>query len=71
MNNMSRMSFSEIRNKKIGLENSMDKLAGELNEVNKELTKRFGSFEALCVAPAMTVTATMTGNRGTPRSRII
>jgi hypothetical protein len=47
MNNMSRMSFSEIRNKKIGIENSMDKLAGELNEVNKELTKRFGSFEAL------------------------
>jgi hypothetical protein len=67
MNNMSRMSFSEIRNKKIGLENLMDKLAGELNEVNKELTKRFGSFEALCVAPATAVTARMTCDRGTPR----
>src|ERR1700752_1841586 len=65
MNNMSRMSFSEIRNKKIGLENSMDRLAGELHEVNKELTKRFGTFETLCVAPATTVTARMTGNRGT------
>jgi hypothetical protein len=40
MGNISNMSFSAITNKKIGLENGMDKLAGELNEVNKELAKR-------------------------------
>jgi hypothetical protein len=52
MNNMSHMSFSEIERKKIGLENWMDELAGELNEVNKELAKRLGFFDALCIAPS-------------------
>lgn len=40
MDNMSHMSFSEIRDMKIGLENWLDKLAGELKEINKELAER-------------------------------
>jgi hypothetical protein len=51
MNNVSGASFTELRNEKISLEKWMDKLALELDEVNKELAKRFRCFRALCVGP--------------------
>jgi hypothetical protein len=71
MNDMSHMSFNKIRKRKIALEDRIDKLAGELSEANKELAERFGLFKELCVAPGTTVSARVTGKRGTLNSKIV
>jgi hypothetical protein len=62
---------NDFRSKNICLVSVIDMLAHELDDVNRELAKRFGCFVALCVAQETTVTAKVTDKRGTRRSGIL
>ena len=62
---------SDFKGKSICLKNVIDMLAGELDEANKELTKRCRSFVALCVAQEISVTARVTGTRDARRSGLL
>ena len=57
----------DFKGQSICLKSVIDMLAGELDEVNKELTMRCGTFVALCVAQEISVAARVSGARDARR----
>ena len=59
---------TEFRSKNMGIAKVIDVLAGELDEVDKEIANRIGCFVALFDAQEVVVTAKVAGKRGARRS---
>jgi hypothetical protein len=59
---------AELKSKNMGLAKAIVMLAGELDEVDKELANRIGCFVALFVAQETAATAKVAGKRGARRS---